>query len=288
MLINYVKEHTIGGISISKANLDPSLNVTPTSLNWAATETDSKTISVSLNSNGSGYTVSPSDDTDWNISYDESGTITVSPKAANSSTTDAKTLTLTITHEDDETLTKEVVCTQAKASSIDDYESTGNLATFEFTSASYPSNKTDFNATSGSCSSSTFNLNGSGSTWNTPKGYAFTAVTDVTITIKAAKALKQGSTIKLCMDTYYNKASNAPMTGFNLTVSESGNAESTTGLSVTSWTLSNTSQTKTVTYTLQNDVLANSTVKFKLTQTGKAGAGQGYISNVIVDYSSTL
>lgn len=164
--------------------------------------------------------------------------------------------------------------------------STANLASWAFTSESYPANKTDFDATSGVCTESTFYLNGSGSTWNATKGYAFTAVTDIVISIVAANPMEAGSTITLSLDSFYNKASNAPMTGFNLSVSESDGAYVTTGLSVTSWSLSTSSATKTVTYTLQDNVAKNSTVKFKLTQTGKAGAGQGYLNNIVTSYSA--
>ena len=95
----------------------PSLSVSPSALNWAAAETDSKTVTVTINGSASGYSVSPTTDANWNIADNGSGTITVSPKAANTSTEAAKTLTLTITHNDDGTLSEQVTCTQAKASS---------------------------------------------------------------------------------------------------------------------------------------------------------------------------
>ena len=169
---------------------------------------------------------------------------------------------------------------------IEYQSSSDNLASWTFTSNSYPSNNTNFAATSGICTESTFYLNGKGSTWNSSKGFAFTEVTDVTITIKAVKALKAGSALTLSMDTFYNKASNAPMKGFNITVKESDGTDAITGLSVSSWSLSNSSANKTVTYTIQNDVAAGSTVVFILTQTGKAGSGQGYINNIKATYSA--
>ena len=271
-------------VSIEEDTTTPTLSVSPSALNWAADATDSKTVTVTLNGAATGYSVSPTSDANWNIADDGSGTITVSPKAANTSTTDAKTLTLTITHKDSNTLSEQVNCTQAKVSSVD-YEINGNLATFTFTQNSIPSNNTDFTATSGACPASTFRLNGSGSTWNTSKGYAFTSVTSVVVTVKAVKAFKKGATITLSMDTYYNKESNAPMKGFDITASESAGSSSTTGLNVTSWALSNSSTNKSVTYTIQNDVAVGGTVVFTLTGTGKAGAGQGYINNVKADYS---
>ena len=174
----------------------------------------------------------------------------------------------------------------APTASIVYQATTGDLASWSFTSASYPANKTNFSATSGDCSESTFYLNGSGSTWNSTKGYAFTAVTDISISVVAVKTMKAGSTITLSADTFYNKASNAPMTGFTLAVSESEGSFSTTGLDVTSWSLSTSSATKSVTYTIQNDVAVDDVVVFKLTQTGKAGAGQGYFNNIVTSYTA--
>ncbi len=96
----------------------PSLSVDPASLSWAADATDAQTITVSLNGNATGYSVSPASDANWNISDNGQGTITVSPKAANSSTTTEKTLSLVITHKDDSNVTKTVECTQAKNSAL--------------------------------------------------------------------------------------------------------------------------------------------------------------------------
>ena len=163
-----------------------------------------------------------------------------------------------------------------------------SLATWTFTSEDYPQNKTDFYANGGPCTNSTFYLNGTGSTWNTSKGYAFTAVTDIDITLKLDdRTISAGETVTFSAETFYNKASNAPMTGFNLTVKEgSSGSYSTTGLSVTSWSLSNTAATYSVTYTVQNTLSANSTIALKLTQTGKVGAGQGYMNDIAIDYTT--
>lgn len=159
------------------------------------------------------------------------------------------------------------------------------LALWTFTSESYPANKTNFTATSGPCEESTFYLNGTGSTWNNSKGYAFTAVTDITITLKTTIALPAGTEIKFSANTFYNKASNAPMTGFNLTASENGGNYSTTGLNVSSFSLSTSDAKKECVYTLQNDLAVGKTVAIKYTQTGKAGAGQGYFNNISIAYT---
>ena len=155
------------------------------------------------------------------------------------------------------------------------------FAAWEFTSSSYPQNKTNFGATSGSMmTSSTFYLNGSGSTWNTSKGYAFTVVTDITITLTLNQTVPAGTAITLSAATFYNKASNAPMKGFDITAKEGTGSYGTTGLSTTSWSLSTSSATKSVTYTTQAELVSGKTIVFKLTQTGKAGAGQGYFNDI--------
>lgn len=96
----------------------PSLSVSPESLSWGASETDAKTVTVTLNENASGYTVSPETDASWNISDNGQGVITVSPKDANRSTIDDKTLSLVIAHKDDANVSKTVHCTQAKDAAI--------------------------------------------------------------------------------------------------------------------------------------------------------------------------
>ena len=157
------------------------------------------------------------------------------------------------------------------------------FAAWSFTSSSYPSNKKDFDATSGTMrTSSTFYLNGSGSTWNSTKGYAFTAVTDITITLTLNQAAPAGTKITLSAATYYNKASNAPMKGFSIQAKEGTGSFGTTGLSATSWSLSSSSATKTVIYTTQATLASGTKIVFKFTQTGKAGSGQGYFNDISV------
>lgn len=163
------------------------------------------------------------------------------------------------------------------------------LASWNFTSNNFPSNKTNFNATGGTCNESTFYLNGSGSTWNTSKGYAFTSVTDITITIKTTVALPAGTNITFTFGTlFYNKASNAPVTKFNLTISENNSSYVNTGLEPTSFNLNTTTPTNghSTTYTLQNNLAVGQTIVLKLTGSGKAGSGQAYIGNISAKYTS--
>jgi hypothetical protein len=97
----------------------PTLNVSPTELLWEANEfgsSNAKTIAVTINSAASGYTVSGTS-SDWTVTDDGNGTISVYPNAANTSTTANKVLTLTITHDDDATLTETVTCRQMKKAS---------------------------------------------------------------------------------------------------------------------------------------------------------------------------
>ena len=160
---------------------------------------------------------------------------------------------------------------------------TTTLAGWTFTSSSYPSNKTNFTATTGTMTtSSTFYLNGTGSTWNATKGYAFTAVTDITITLTLTQAVPAGTVFTLSAATFYNKASNAPMTGFSIKAKEGSGSFGTTGVGTTSWSLSTSSATKTTTYTTQAALASGTAIAFQLTGTGKAGAGQGYMNNITI------
>ena len=97
----------------------PALNVSPTELLWEANEfgsSNAKTIAVTINSAASGYTVTGTS-SDWTVTDDGNGSISVYPNAANTSTTANKELTLTITHDDDATLTETVTCRQMKKAS---------------------------------------------------------------------------------------------------------------------------------------------------------------------------
>lgn len=146
------------------------LTVSPTSLNWAASETDAKDIAVTLNDGASGFTVSPETDNDWNIVI-EDASVKVSPKAANTSTEAAKSITLTFTHKDEPTVQKTVTCSQAKASSgsevsytltfPDDNSSNNGLKSNQYTST--------WTATSGTTSWSISNFNNNN--WNNNWAY---------------------------------------------------------------------------------------------------------------------
>jgi hypothetical protein len=131
--------------------------------------------------------------------------------------------------------------------------------------------------------SSTFYLNGSGSTWNASKStYAFTSVTDITITLTLTQAVPAGTVFTLSTATYYNKASNAPMKGFSIKAKEGSGSFGTTGVGTTSWSLSTSSATKTTTYTTQAALASGTAIAFQLTGTGKAGSGQGYMNNITI------
>lgn len=274
--------------SIAEDPTAPKLSVTPTSKTWASNETDAAVFTVTTNAEGeNGWSISQ-DKLDWATVdvNNANGIITVTPNGKNEGET-ANEGTITVTHSADNSLKETITLIQKSSSQNESYEVSGTLASWSFTSSSYPANKTNYaNNGSDDLATGTFYLNGTGATWHSTKGYAFTAVTDITITVTATKALKKGSKITFSMDTYYNKASNAPMKGFNLTAAEGKATSSTTGLSVTSFTLSNSSATKSVDYTLQNDVSAGSTVKLILTQTGNAGSGQGYINNIKAKFTA--
>ena len=97
---------------------------------------NAQTITVSLNNAASGYTVSFSDTANaWTVSDNGEGTITVYPKAANTSTTADKTLTLTVAHKDNTSLTSVITLTQKKQSgSTTEIEYNFNVV------ANYPTN----------------------------------------------------------------------------------------------------------------------------------------------------
>ena len=76
---------------------------------------NAKTITIVQNGNATGYTVSYTDSENaWSVTDNGSGTVTVYPKAANTSTTTNKTLTLTITHNDDALQSSEITLNQKK------------------------------------------------------------------------------------------------------------------------------------------------------------------------------
>lgn len=107
-------------VSIEVDNTIPYISVAPAALSWTATETDSKTLTVTLNGNAAAgdytYNVTSGTASDWTISKNN-GILTVTPNAVNTSTTDAKSITIRITHADDNTVYQDVVCSQGKAGS---------------------------------------------------------------------------------------------------------------------------------------------------------------------------
>lgn len=161
------------------------------------------------------------------------------------------------------------------------WAATKTLASWNFTSSSHPANKKDFKATGGAYTESTFYLNGTGSTWNSSKGYAFTAITDMSITLVSTETIPANTVITFTGDMYFNASKNAPATGYTLTVSENEATASTTGLSTTSISLSTSKKNCSVTYTTQKTLTAGSTIKLIYTQTGKKGAGQAYVNNLV-------
>ena len=166
---------------------------------------------------------------------------------------------------------------------------TTTLAGWTFSSGTagtnYPSNNTNFGATSGTMSTnSTFCMNGSGSTWNsaTGKGYAFTSVSSVVITLKLNQKLAAGAQITLAADVFYNKAGNKPVGSYAITTKVGSAAASSTGVGTTTWTLSSSSANKTSTYTTQAEIASGTTIQFILTASGASGSGQAYFNNVTI------
>ena len=114
----YSSSYSFQLVSIEEDTESPAVYVSSNTLSWDATETDEKTVTVTLNESASGYTVSYTDEDEaWTVSDDGAGTITVSPNAANSSS-QAKSLTITVIHSDDETVIEEIVCTQMASGGV--------------------------------------------------------------------------------------------------------------------------------------------------------------------------
>ncbi len=173
----------------------PSLTTDPvdgSSLVWADDEYgagETKTISVTLNGAATGYTVS-SGNAAWTVSDNGSGIITVYPNAANVSTTDDKTLDVTITHKD-ALLTSTITLKQSKKGSVTPTTYTSTLTTKSWGSTG------DFGWTSGSAGAG-FSNNGiqvttaaSGANGTTNK--TFTGVTQVVVTYNTNKSKGAGS-----------------------------------------------------------------------------------------------
>ena len=101
--------------SVATFETDPADGKT---IEWKSDEYGSEkaeTITVSLNSAASGYSVSYTSSSDWTVSDTEDGTITVYPNSENTAEgdDDDRTLNITIAHKDDPTLTATITLKQA-------------------------------------------------------------------------------------------------------------------------------------------------------------------------------
>ncbi len=96
----------------------PVLSTTPENgetFTWKAGEYGSEkaqTITIAINGKATGYTVSAAG-TDWTVTDDGNGTLTVYPNEANTSTTADKTLDITVTHKNNAALTSTIHLVQA-------------------------------------------------------------------------------------------------------------------------------------------------------------------------------
>ena len=90
----------------------PILDVTPNELGWLYNETDAKSITITLNENGS--VTKTESNMSWATVTLEGNTLTVTPNDENSSTTQDNKGTITLTHNDNSDLVKVITCTQEK------------------------------------------------------------------------------------------------------------------------------------------------------------------------------
>ena len=96
-------------------NTIPTLSVDQTSKVWAADATDAFVVNVTVNSEGGDWTVTPETLSWATIAVDKTaGTITVTPKSANTTET-ANEAVLTVAHASDASLTKEISLKQNAA-----------------------------------------------------------------------------------------------------------------------------------------------------------------------------
>ena len=216
----------------------PALTTDPASgstLVWADDEYgvgEAKTVSVTLNGEATGYTVS-SGTAAWTVSDNGSGTITVYPNAANESTEADKTLTLTITHNDNGLLTSTITLKQNRTGAVAPTTYTSTL-----TSKSWASTG-DFGWTSGKDGAGfsnngiqvTNNVDYTGANGTTNK--TFTNVSSVVVTYNTNKSagagtldLKVGTNSKHSVDWAYSGSSDGRSANFTATFDLSASPES--------------------------------------------------------------
>ena len=155
-------------------------------------------------------------------------------------------------------------------------------ATWTFSSSSYPSNNTNFNATGGDYKTgSYFKITNSSTGWNDSKSaFKFTCSSSAPnffIAIKTPAAIPSGTKITLKATMWYNKSSNKPLGSAGITVSTNGGSSySNTGLGTKTWTLGTSSAEYSTIYTTQANIAANTVIVFKLAGASRSGAGEGY------------
>lgn len=109
----FVKSITV--VSGPVDNTIPTLSVDQTSKTWAADATDAFLVKVNVNSEGGDWTVTPETLSWATVAVDKAaGTITVTPKSANTKET-ANEAVLTVAHASDASLTKEISLKQNAA-----------------------------------------------------------------------------------------------------------------------------------------------------------------------------
>jgi hypothetical protein len=159
-------------------------------------------------------------------------------------------------------------------------------AVWTFTSTSYPSNNTNFGATSGVyATNSNFKITNTSTGWKDGSRFKFTTsstAANFLISVKATDAIPVGTKVTLKMTVWYNKANNAPVKNLGIKVSTNGSTYNTTGVGTTSWTLSNSSTEYSCEYTTQTALAANTTIYFELTGSNRAGQGEGYCSGASI------
>lgn len=106
--------HTIVAVSL-EPYVDPDepiLEVSTNSLTWLYNETDAKSVTITVNENGS--VTKAESGMSWATVTLEGNTLTVTPNGENSSTTQDNEGTITLTHNADNSIVEVITCTQEK------------------------------------------------------------------------------------------------------------------------------------------------------------------------------
>lgn len=159
----------------------------------------------------------------------------------------------------------------------------------KWTISTKPTSGSPIAMSSGTATGSTCTLTGTIGGIKTKDNYSvvyFSAISNVKFSLKVPQAIPAGTELSFKFDASYNKASNAPWKGVSIKVKEGSSTEGTNGLSFTSLSFTTSVSNYSFTYTTQTNVAKDAIILVTLTQTGKAGSGEGYFNNAEITTQS--